>query len=501
MYKFRSSVASAILLLLLGACGAQPDVVNPEYIKANIAENAKVIDQTGAIEDEKVSLSYALARAIKFNNDRKYALLETELARADKIISSLDALPAINASTNENLRSDPAASYSAPIIDGKPTTVTSPSYSVSASSSNSTASVSLGVDIMQIGIAREKARTAGYEWLITHEKERITTRRVVDEARSHYWRAVSSDFLEDELKKLMIDVDAALESSELQLAEGLIEPLNVLNYQRELIEVQASLLDLKRDLTGSREKLDVIMGIRPGTTYSLLRRNLTETYTVKGLMPLNELHSIAQLNNSEYLITLYEEQVVKSRSKQVWLDLLPGMNLAISSEFDDNPYKLDQSWGEINFGLTWNLLNIFKVQSTKSKLAIQKKLVEQNQLRAMLDLLRLTAYSRDVVLQDVRRLKLAEEKVRVSEEVLYRVQTFLETARGDELTVIKSRQSVLLAKHQRNIIYAELQDSIGLIIDALGIDIVPPNWQNMTTTELSKHINQNMRKAIQFLGG
>ena len=70
--------------------------------------------------------------------------------------------------------------------------------------------------------------------------------RIIEDVRTAYWRAVSAERLLTKLKELEGAVGVTLSNSERLAERRLSAPLTALNYQRELVDIQANIRQLQR---------------------------------------------------------------------------------------------------------------------------------------------------------------------------------------------------------------------------------------------------------------
>ena len=485
------------LLVVLGGCGLPQQEITTDEIRAQINEDVESVKKNGILKNNQVDLSSAIARSLKFNYEGYSQSLQKEISKLKSESAVLDILPPVVGSSTATIRDKPQATFSEPFVDGEIQNSESRNYSVSSNLNGRGANLSFEIESVQFGAARENAKQARLNFLVEREREKIVLKRLVKDTITKYWLALYHTELKGQISVLIFDVEKALKNSQTQLSEGLVDPLQALNYQKELYQVQSTMLDLQRDLIGVRDEFSLLMGLRPSVHYSI-KKEASENYNNK-FISLNDLNTLALVNNGNYLIEMYNEKINKSQKNQLLLNFFPSLSLGLSINYDDNPYLLEQTWSIAEFGLRWDIFNAFRYKPTKERLILEEELIKNNRLKSTVKLLSLTRSSLEFVYQDIERVRLGNDEVNVAEKILEQLINYLESERGAELAVIKAKQSLILARHNRNMSHVDLQSSISQLLNVSGLDVVPPNWRELSTEELSKEVEQNLRNFLSFL--
>ena len=105
-------------VLALGACSVFPDPLSQSEIKAFVTEDqARILAEQEPIT-APVTLEEAIARAIKYNLNRRIAAMEEALASKDLTAAKLGLLPRLAVSAARTWRTQPDSSNSQTVNGG-----------------------------------------------------------------------------------------------------------------------------------------------------------------------------------------------------------------------------------------------------------------------------------------------------------------------------------------------------------------------------------------------
>ena len=203
-------------------------------------------------------------------------------------------------------------------------------------------------------------------------------------------------------------------------------------------------------------------------------------------------------NHSQYLTVFHESVALDAEEQKIFWDLLPQVNLSVSSIYDDNPYKSENDWLEMRSVLSWNILNALKLKPNLERVRLQKLILEKQRQREFLNLVSLLQIAVEEVRQNESRLLLAKEYVSVSEKVLEQLEAQITSERATAISVIKERQNLIQAEFERDLIFAELQESYFRLYFAMGLDLFPPNWKTLSPDELPSALQNQFKRLAEL---
>ena len=129
---------------------------------------------------------------------------------------------------------------------------------------------------------------------------------------------------------------------------------------------------------------------------------------------------------------------------------------------------------------------------------MQKLILEKQRQREFLNLVSLLQIAVEEVRQNESRLLLAKEYVSVSEKVLEQLEAQITSERATAISVIKERQNLIQAEFERDLIFAELQESYFRLYFAMGLDLFPPNWKTLSLDELPSALQNQFKRLAEL---
>lgn len=489
-------VGICVLVMFLSGCAAQyPSAPN------QLAKDEVVLRrETTETLDGPIGLFQVIARAGSFNQTASIQSLRLEYAKVQAGISSLDALPTIEAASSLSRKDRDIGGSSAPLVDGIVQSNDNASYSVSSGRIEQSNQLSLNLSIAQLGVANLDSSIAERKIMVAVQEERSALSDLALRGVYLYWAAIASQKLEQDIRLTLKDVKDAISSSKEQLKFGLIEPLQSLTVQRELLSVMKSLRELARSNSNSLIELKQLVGIIPSAELELIHDNAPDMRHLKRYED-DLVITTAIANHSQYLTLYHEGVTLSAEEKKVFWDLLPQLNLTASSIYDDNQYKSENEWLETRSVLSWNILNALKLKPNLERIRLQKLILEKQRQREFLNLVSLLEIAIEDVRQNEARLQLAKEYVSVSEKVLQQLEAQISSQRATAIAVIKERQNLIQAEFERDLIFAELQESYFRLYFAMGLDLFPPNWKSLSHDDLPSALKTQFNRLAEFGDG
>lgn len=485
----------SLLVTLLSGCAVVTVPFSSEERAELTLEDQRRITQLSYLGPNPIlDLSDVIARAVVFNRDRELASLEARLAGLDTSEAYLDQLPSLTSRLSYSERSNTPGSTSSDIVDGVVQPIgDSPSFSTSSDKATRSGDITLAFSVLDFGLAYGRAEQIGDQFLIAQEKERQALFTIYQQAQAAYWRAVAADRLQFELSALLLRTQEAYQRYVEIQRENLRDPLQTLTFQRELLDVERTLRDLKRDLATARTELDTLIGVRPGTQYTL-RDTVDPRFPLPTKMPeLDSLEALALLNRTDIAENLYQARILESERENLLLQLLPNFNVSASYNRDFSPYQLNEESTRLGADLSWDFMNLFRVQPTRVRIELRERLLQEQRLQITLAALALVQQTEDLLNQNMDRFELSKRYESVTGGVLAQVTASAEAQRGGSLSVIKEELNFLVARHRSDLAYSDVHASFGQMVSAAGLDLIPADWEALSVNELASVIEKRRR--------
>ena len=452
--------------------------------QSEIKEQSRLDNEAVTFGQEEVSgpisLYEAIARALKYNLDFHLELQEKILARRELELSRYEMLPTFVTNLGYGDRSNFSGANSRSLLTGEE------SLGVSTSSERRvyTADLKLSWNILDFGVSYMRARQAADSVMIAEEEKRKVINRSVQDVRSAYWRAVSSDRLIDQLEDLMTRVKAAIIESKEVEARKLDRPLTALTYQRELIGIKRELEKLQRNLSLGKIQLAALMNLRPGQSYELVIPDRTNAMREISFSP-QMMEQMALENRSEIRELIYKKRINAKEAKVAVLNLLPGLNLDFSGNHSSNTFLFNNNW--LNYGarISWNLLNVLKLPATRRNIKAKDKVMDAERLAMSMAILTQVHVGIAQHEHAKREYRTAADYFFTQKKILDQIISARKADSVNEQSVIREQMNTLVAEVKYDIAFADIENTYAGLLGSVGIDPVPYDVEEDSIETLS----------------
>ncbi|EKV28543.1 efflux outer membrane protein [Caenispirillum salinarum AK4] len=467
----------AILSLALAGCAVQTEPFSQaEHQARAVADLAQMFEQQEPIGGP-LTLEEAVARALKYNLDRRLKLMEEAVSRREVDVSEMSLLPTIAASAGYTARSNYDASQSRVIKD--PTNPAregsvGDSFSASDEKEFGTADLTISWNVLDFGISYIRAKQQADQALIVSERRRQVVQTIVQDVRAAYWRAAAAERAIQRLEPLLADVKAAVADAEEAVARRVGRPLDALTYQRDMLQAERQLKSLRGELQRARTELATLMNVRPGTGFTIAAADAPTPDAVLDLpAPVEDLELAALTNRSEVRGESYQGRINARETRVQILRMLPGLEFSGSGNFSGNTYLLNNTWATGGLELTWNLLNLIsgprniELAETREQLSDVRR---QALSMAVMSQVHIANLAYRTAVEDYR---MADRLADVDTAIRGQMEAAGTARQMSRQQVIQSRINAALTELRRDMAYAEMQAAWGRIFATIGADPLP----------------------------
>ncbi len=456
-------------LLVVGGCSVVPEQLDQSEMQKTAAERLRLVAADQEPITGPVDLYEAMARALKYNLDYKVEVMEQALRSKELDLQRFDMLPDLVASAGYSNRSNDYGGRSVLIEDKSEVTL---NPSTSQQREHTISDLTLSWNILDFGLSYVRAKQRADDVMIAMENRRKVANRIVEDVRTAYWRAVSSERLIKELKQLDQAVESALnDSSELARRRN-TSPLNALTYQRDLLGIKLQIKQLHGDFAVAKKQLAALMNVPPGQDYELAQP--VEPREVR-LLPVDAGPMIekALRNRSELREIDYRLRINKREAMAALLDLLPGLNLYGGYSWDTNDLLYNDDWSAWGAEINWSLLQAFRYPSHRNKVNAEEAMLKQQALATTMAIITQVHVS-------LSRYQLNSDEFRenaryldIQSKIDENLTASRKTGRSSQQEWIRERMNTIVARLKYDISYAELQNVYANVYASVGYDAFP----------------------------
>lgn len=392
MFKLLAISAAAMTLAACGSIAPAP-IAQTELSKTNEADRSSARQNVEPMP-AALTLDEAMARALKYNLDRRARLMEEALALNQLDVSKLDMLPKLMAQAGYSDRSQERATYSSQYTPvAMPRDTTRSSYS--AERSHGTADLGLTWNLLDIGLGYYGSRQQADRVLIATEKRRKAMHQLMQDVRTAYWRAAAAQKLRAEVDRTIAMAEAALMDSRRVETERVRNPLDALRYQRQVLENLRLLEAIDQELSTAQVELASLINAPVGQPIRIAEADVALTSDNVLKMPVGLLEEAALENNADLREQHYNSRVAREEVRKTMARLFPNLSFSYGLKYDSDKYLVHNQWNEAGLQLSFNLFNLFtadsqiKLAEAGVALADQRRVATQMAVLAQVHLARL----------------------------------------------------------------------------------------------------------------
>jgi outer membrane protein TolC len=376
----------ALLTLSIALAGCSTIVPSPLKV-AEIEGQAK-IDRAQAQQGVEplsgpLSLDEAIARALKYNLDRRVKLTEEAIAFNQLDISNYDMLPRLVATYGYRDRSEYAISRASDSVTGAPSLA---NPFVSSDRAHNSLDLGLTWSILDVGLSYYGAKQNADRALIAMERRRRAMHILMQDVRSAYWRTVSAQKLRKDLQASIALANEALADAKKAEDERLRSPLDSLRYQRQTLDTMRLLESIEQDLSSARVELATLINAPLGL--DLVVEESAEVVNKQILeIPVQNLEEVAIARNADLREHFYNVRIASDETRRTMAKLFPNLSFNYTLKTDSDKYLVNNRWNEVGAQISYNLINILSAPTQMKYAKAEADLAEQRRAAGLMAVL------------------------------------------------------------------------------------------------------------------
>lgn len=437
-----------------------------------------------------ISLEEAIARALKYNLDRRSRLMEEALALNQWDVGNYDMLPKLVASVGYRDRSEYATTRAVDSVTGAPSLA---NPFISSDKQHGLGDLGLTWSMLDFGLSYYTAKQNADRVLIAAERRRKAMHTLVQDVRSAFWRTASAQKLRDSVADASKLAEGALVDARQAEAERLRSPLDSLRYQRQVLENLRLLEAIDQELSTARVELAALINAPLGVDLKVIEPSETLGRGILDL-PVQDMEAVALAQNGDLREQNYNARIASEETHKTILRLFPNLSFNYDLRYDSDKYLVNNRWNEAGVQLSFNLFNLFSAPSQYRMaeagiaLADQRRVATQMAVLAQLHIARLQYAS---ALQQFQRSDaIWEVDDRIGKQVANRAdaqtQSKLDTVANNTATILS-----LLRRYQA---LAQAHAAAGKLQATLGIEPEIGSVQDLSLAQLQTGIAESIKR-------
>ena len=378
-------------LALAGCVTIEPTPLTVDDLRQGTRDD-RAAAQKGVVPiSGPLSLEESLARALKYNLDRRVRMLEEAVALGTFEVGTYDMLPKVLAQAGYRARDEFLITRSRDSVTGLPS-LANPSISSDRETRN--ADLGLTWNILDFGTSYFNARQNADRVLVAAERRRKAMHVLMQDVRTAFWRAAAAQKLEKDVREAIAIAEDALADARKAEAERVRSPIDSLRYQRQVLENLRLLETAQQELSTARIDLALLINAPVGQELRVADIDAAPDRRVLDV-PIARLEEAAMERNADTREQFYGSRIAAAETRKVVLRMFPNLTFNYNARYDSNSFLVHKDWNEAGLSLSFNLLNLLsapaqmKLAEAGVALADQRRMATQMATLAQVHIARL----------------------------------------------------------------------------------------------------------------
>ncbi|MEO5330513.1 MAG: TolC family protein [Magnetococcus sp. YQC-5] len=474
------------LLIGLVSCALRPEPLSMKKIAATVKQDQKVLFAGQEPVKHPIDLYEAMARALKYNLDYRVQMLEKVVALSEIDLANAEMLPKLAANAGFTSRNSVEGSSGYSITNQSP----SDSFSTSQDRDKITADLGVTWNILDFGVSYFQAKQATDRYLIAEENRRKLVHTQIQEVQFAFWRAVSAQSLQAEIQPILQNAKQALADARQVEHERLRPQLEIIRYQRALLDIVRQMEALQEELTQAKINLAKLLNIPLGSAFELKEPDEAQLAILPIRVKPEEMEQLALLNRPELRLELYQQRIGLAETRKALLKILPGLEFKTTTHYDSNSFAMNSVWETAGIQVAGNLMRLVSIPDELRAAQNQDILSYMRRLAMNMAILSQVHIAYRHYVDTRQKFVNAQQINEIDQRILNNVVLEASNEAQNRLEQIRAATQALMSRLQRNKAYAEAQNAVGMIFVSMGVDLLPVIKRNDDLQATAKAIHE-----------
>ncbi|HEY0954534.1 MAG TPA: TolC family protein [Roseateles sp.] len=484
MQTWLKLLSTAAAGLSLTACSTlQPQPVTPREVAEIAKADGLALQRDVAPLAGPLRLEEAIARALKYNADRRVRRMDEALAFEGMEAGRYDMLPRLVASAGYRDRSNDLLTLQEDLSTGR----TIGGQSISSERKSSTADLTFSWSLLDFGQSYYAARQSADRYLIATERSRRALHLLVQDVRTAFWRVAAAQKLAAELKQATQLGEEALADARKVEAEGLRSPLEPLRFQGQLLDNLRLLELVEQELSTARIELAALINAPRHQPLAVVEP-ATALNPSWLQVPVEQLEEQALAQNAELRESVYNARIARLETRRAMLRMFPGLSFNYATRHSDDRYLINQSWNETGLQLSLNLLGLLAAPAQQRMAEAGVQLADQKRMAMQMAVLSQLHVARLQYANAIRQYERADSIAQVQTRILQHVSNQEAAARQTQLERVSQQTVAILAQLRRYQALSNAQAAASKLQATLGLEPAIAASDSLPIPELTARV-------------
>ncbi len=483
----RFSLIALACTLAAGCASVQPVALTPQDMQAQQQKDTEAMRKDVEPIAGPLTLDEAMARALKYNLDRRSRMMEEALAMGQMDVSKFDMLPKIMAQAGYAYRDRTRFTYSSSYPDEHPTSTTP---STTSERNRTTQDLGLTWSMLDVGLGYYGSKQQADRFLIAGEKRRKAMHLLMQDVRTAYWRAASAQLLKADVLRIIATAEEALVDSRKVATERVRNPLEPLRYQRQLLENLRLLENINQELSSAQVDLAALINAPFNQPIQIAAGDLKNIEDQVSQVPVERLEEVALQNNPDLREQHYNARIAQEETRRTLLRMFPNLSFNYGTKYDTDRYLLSNNWNEAGVQLSFNLMNLFTAPTQMKLAEAGVALADQRRVAAQAAVLTQVHLSRLQVINARSQYDRADAIYETDSQIAKVMRNRQMAAAQSKLDLVSTETASVLSLLRRYQALAQVQVAENRMLATLGLEPQIGSTHELPLQELTRQIAQ-----------
>ena len=492
------SLVAVACVVAVGCANVQPVALKAQEMQAQLQNDTLAIQKDVEPIAGPLTLDEAMARALKYNLERRAKMMEEALAMGQLDVSKLDMLPKIMAQAGYAYRDRTRFSYSSSYPDEHPTSITP---STTTERNHITRDLGVTWSLLDVGMGYSGSKQQADRLMIAGEKRRKAMHLLMQDVRTAYWRAASAQLLKADVQKTIALAEEALTDSNKAAAERVRNPLEPLRYQRQLLENLRLLESINQELSSAQVDLASLINAPLNKSIQIATTDLKNISDEVTQVPVDKLEEVALQNNADLREQHYNSRIAQEETRRTMMRMFPNLSFNYGTKYDTDRYLLSNNWNEAGVQLSFNLMNIFTAPTQMKLAEAGVALADQRRVAAQMSVLTQVHLSRLQVINARSQYERADAIFSTDRKIADVMRNRQLVQAQSKLDVVSTETSSILSLLRRYQALAQVQVAENRMLATLGLEPQIGSTSELSLKDLTEQITKSKAPWQQIKQG
>ena len=444
-----------------------------------------------------LTLDEAMARALKYNLDRRSKQMEEALALGQLDVNKYDMLPKVLAQAGYASRDKARFTWSSTYPSQQPSSDPNAS-STSAERNHYNADLGLTWSLVDFGMGYYGAKQQADRFMIAGEKRRKAMHLLMQDVRTAYWRSASAQLLKADVQKTIRLAEEALDDSRKAATERVRNPLEPLRYQRQLLENMRLLESIDQELSSAQVDLASLINAPLGQTIQIATTDLKNIGNEVTQVSVQKLEEVALLKNADLREQHYNGRIAREETRRTLVRMFPNLSFNYGAKYDTDSYLLNRNWNEAGVQMSFNLMNLFTGPAQMKLAEAGVALADQRRMATQLSVMTQVHLSRLAVINTRSQFERADAIYTTDSKISEIMRNRQSVQAQSKLDLVSTETSAILSLLRRYQALAQVQVAESRLVATLGMEPQIGSTGELSLKELTEQLGKTQAPWAQL---